>query len=253
MENAEQIMGVIGQELHLDYNRFTVAVDDTLQSLGVRLQRQEPHPRCGELAERAAKVVKKVHVLKGKKLAHLLETLVRDTLPDYGYWPTATSGEYRVRGGRRPTARDGERAAARTIHCLFLREVRPHVADAWIAAEQDAHRLRDQLQQVLLPPHASALAGENRRRDLAVGGGDGWAAQAVGWVFGGGLMLGISSYPTYENTEGGWFARCTFTLASEAAKAHSFSESTFGQSRKRRNRHLSSHGSRFSLWYLRLD
>ena len=141
MENAEQIMGVIGQELHLDYNRFTVAVDDALQSLGVRLKGSDKSRILGAVSwreESAAKVVKKVHVLKGKKLAHLLETLdcAADALPDYGYWPTATSGEY-VEYEADSNLRDSENAPLQeAIHAYFLREVRPHVADAWIAADK---------------------------------------------------------------------------------------------------------------------
>ncbi|MCB0052094.1 MAG: SAM-dependent DNA methyltransferase, partial [Caldilinea sp.] len=141
LATAERIMGIIGQNVHLDYNVFTVLVDEALRTLGVKLKAGDKSRLLNAVSwreESAARVVKKIHVLKGKKLVHLLATLdcAEDALPDYGYWPTATPAEY-AEYEADSTLRDSENVPLKeAIHPYFLREVRPHVADAWIAADK---------------------------------------------------------------------------------------------------------------------
>jgi len=54
------------------------------------------------------------------------------TLTDFGYWPTSNHGEY-VEYETDSDLRDTENVPLKElIHDYFLREVRPHVDEAWI-------------------------------------------------------------------------------------------------------------------------
>ena len=69
-----------------------------------------------------------------------------EQLADFGYWPGTKPGqwiEYETDSELRdtenvPLAFDSAQAAGgeQVIHAYFLREVRPHVADAWIALDK---------------------------------------------------------------------------------------------------------------------
>ena len=95
--------------------------------------------------ERAEKVIKKVHKLNAAKLNDLLNQLgtTRDKLGDYGYMATPT-GEYieyepdsELRDTENvPLALDTSLSASSVIHDYFIREVRPHVDEAWIAIDK---------------------------------------------------------------------------------------------------------------------
>ncbi len=141
LATAERLMAVIGQEVHLDFNVFAATVDEALRALGIKLKESDKGRILAAVSwrdEQAAKVVKQVHTLRGKKLAQLLDRLNcgEDALPDYGYWPAAAPGEY-VEYEPDSEARDSETVPLQeTIHTYFLREVRPHVADAWVAADK---------------------------------------------------------------------------------------------------------------------
>jgi type I restriction enzyme M protein len=97
-------------------------------------------------------VVKKLHKLKGDKLKELLESLgtVQENLQDYGFWATGVKGEW-VEYESDSELRDNENVplnyaltsspasserGEQKIHAYFLQEVRPHVADAWIALDK---------------------------------------------------------------------------------------------------------------------
>lgn len=55
-----------------------------------------------------------------------------DQLPDYGYYPTGEKGEW-LEYETESDLRDTENVPLKeNIHAYFLREVKPHVAEAWI-------------------------------------------------------------------------------------------------------------------------
>ncbi len=90
--------------------------------------------------ESAEKVIKKVQKLKDEKLSQLLEQLgcTVAQLPDFGYYPTGKANEY-VSYESESDLRDSESVPLETIgepgtriHDYFLREVKPHVPEAWI-------------------------------------------------------------------------------------------------------------------------
>lgn len=59
-----------------------------------------------------------------------------DNLPDYGYWTGKKAGEW-VEYESDSELRDTENVPLKEqIHDYFVREVRPHVADAWIALDK---------------------------------------------------------------------------------------------------------------------
>jgi len=148
MLTAQQLAGKIGSEEYLDFNRFESIVDDALKALKLKLaapQRKQILNAVSWRDERAEKVIKKVHKLSATKLDELLAQLgtTRDKLGDYGYVATPT-GEYieyepdsELRDTENvPLALDRSRSASSVIHDYFMREVRPHVDEAWIAIDK---------------------------------------------------------------------------------------------------------------------
>lgn len=149
MQSAQQLADSIGSNEHLDFNRFEAKVDDTIKSFKLKLSAQERKQILNAVSwrdERAGKVIKKRHKLNNAKLHELTEQLqtTTDKLADYGYWPTELSGEYleyetdsELRDSENvPLATSTEPSASSVIHDYFIREVRPHVDDAWIALDK---------------------------------------------------------------------------------------------------------------------
>ena len=148
MQAAQQLAEKIGTSECLDFNRFEVMVDHSLKALGLKLAapaRKQILNAVSWRDERAEKVIKKVHKLNAAKLNEWLEQLdaTRDTLADYGYM-AAANGEYleyeadsELRDTENiPLALDASQSASRVIHDYFIREVRPHVDEAWIALDK---------------------------------------------------------------------------------------------------------------------
>ncbi|MCK6600055.1 MAG: hypothetical protein L6Q37_16945, partial [Bdellovibrionaceae bacterium] len=70
----------------------------------------------------------------GDKLDKLLHHLdcTQEQLPDFGYYPTGKKDEY-ITYESQSDLRDSENVPLNeSIHYYFLREVKPHVAEAWI-------------------------------------------------------------------------------------------------------------------------
>jgi type I restriction enzyme M protein len=148
MQTAQQLAEKIGSGEFLDFNRFEDIVDDALKALGLKLAapaRKQILNAVSWRDERAEKVIKKVHKLNAAKLNDLLNQLgtTRDKLGDYGYMATPT-GEYieyepdsELRDTENvPLALDTSLSASSVIHDYFIREVRPHVDEAWIAIDK---------------------------------------------------------------------------------------------------------------------
>lgn len=148
MQAAQQLAEKIGGGEFLDFNRFEGIVDDALKALGLKLAapaRKQILNAVSWRDERAEKVIKKVLKLNAAKLNDLLNQLgtTRDKLGDYGYMATPT-GEYieyepdsELRDTENvPLALDTSLSASSVIHDYFIREVRPHVDEAWIAIDK---------------------------------------------------------------------------------------------------------------------
>ena len=149
MQVVKKLADKIGGDEHLDYNQFESTVDEVCKTLGLKLSAQERKQILGAVSwrdERAAKVIKKLHKLSGSKLQELLDQLqtTQDKLSDYGYWSTGKAGEFleyeadsELRDSENvPLVASMEPSASGVIHDDFIREVRPHVEDAWIALDK---------------------------------------------------------------------------------------------------------------------
>lgn len=138
---AVQLMQEIGTDAFNDFNQFKKLVDNSLQQLGIRLTTPQKRAILDAVScydESAEKVVKKIEKLSGDKLNALLEKLgcTAEQLPDFGYYPTAKAGEF-ITFETNSDLRDSESiplnyACEQAIHQYFLREVKPHVDEAWI-------------------------------------------------------------------------------------------------------------------------
>lgn len=116
---------------------FSRAVDDAIKDLNLKLSASEKKQILSAVSwtdETAAKVIKKTHKLKGEKLTQLLDYLgtTAENLADFGYFPSDKAGvwlEYETDSDLRDTENI---PLNETIHSYFLREVKPHVSDAWL-------------------------------------------------------------------------------------------------------------------------
>ncbi|MEM9538840.1 MAG: class I SAM-dependent DNA methyltransferase [Cyanobacteria bacterium P01_E01_bin.42] len=173
---AEKLQEEIGEDLYLDFNIFSLVFERELKGLGVKLGAAEKKQIFNAVSwsdERGEKVVKRVHKLKGEKLEKLLAELetTAENLADFGFWPEEKSGEwieYETDSQLRDTENvplnydppqpplirgenlensffireenasflKGMESAIACIHAYFLKEVRPHVEDAWITLEK---------------------------------------------------------------------------------------------------------------------
>ncbi|MCY4151869.1 MAG: class I SAM-dependent DNA methyltransferase [Aestuariivita sp.] len=137
MDEAERLMAAIGRICFDDFNLFKAKVDADLTARKVKLSAAQKNQVLNAVSwrdENAAKVIKKVHKLTGSKRDDLLAKLdaTADELCDHGYWPTGTAGEY-IEYEADSDLRDSENVPLKdNIQAYFLREVRPHVDDAWL-------------------------------------------------------------------------------------------------------------------------
>ena len=140
MGTAEVLMEEIGCEVFTDFNGFTTKVDGVLKAKGIKLSTSEKNVLLNAVSwydAQAEKVVKGVVKLSGTKLQELLDHLGCEEahLADYGYFPTHKQGEY-LEYETESELRDTENVPLKkNIHDYFLREVKPHVAEAWINLE----------------------------------------------------------------------------------------------------------------------
>jgi type I restriction enzyme M protein len=148
MQVAQRLAEKIGTGEFLDFNRFEGIVNDAIKALGLKLAASARKQILNAVSwrdERAEKVIKKAHKLNAANLTELLTELntTQDKLADYGYWPNDI-GEYveyepdsELRDTENvPLALDGSLSASSVIHDYFIREVRPHVDEAWIAIDK---------------------------------------------------------------------------------------------------------------------
>lgn len=141
LEVATLLLEAIGEEEHADFNAFQALVERELKQRKIKLSATEKNAIYSAVSwydESAAKVIKKKQKLSGDKLDQLLHRLgcTAEQLPDYGYYPTGKKDEY-LTYEPESDLRDTENVPlAEVIHTYFLREVQPHVAEAWIDLEK---------------------------------------------------------------------------------------------------------------------
>lgn len=140
LNTAQQLMERIGADLYIDFNQFRELVNAELKALKSKLSASETKQILDAVSwydAEAEKVIKGYKKLKGEKLNLLLQRwdCTVEQLPDYGYYPTGKDGEYHEYETE-SDLRDYENIPLKDdIYSYFLKEVRPHVEEAWINLE----------------------------------------------------------------------------------------------------------------------
>lgn len=137
LETASLLLQKIGTEEFNNFNVFSAKVDEVLKKEKIKLSASEKNLIYGAVSwydESAEKVIKKTEKLNGDKLNKLLHHLdcTAAQLPDFGYYPSGKKDEYIIYETQ-TDLRDSENVPLNeNIHDYFLREVKPHVHEAWI-------------------------------------------------------------------------------------------------------------------------
>jgi type I restriction enzyme M protein len=137
LEQAQILLDALGDEIYTDFNLFKQKVEAVIKDKKLKLGASEKNAILNAVSwydVEAEKVFKATVKLSGDKLATLLEHLdcTESELPNYGYYPTNKKGEY-LTYETESDLRDTENVPLKEdIHTYFLREVQPHVAEAWI-------------------------------------------------------------------------------------------------------------------------
>jgi type I restriction enzyme M protein len=127
----------IGKNIADDFNIFKVEVDKALKKQKIKLSVSKKNQILNAISwydKNAVKVIKKVHKLSNAKLETLLEHLdcKEDELENFGYFKTEKANEY-IEYEAHTDIRDSENIPlADDIQSYFLKEVKPHVSEAWI-------------------------------------------------------------------------------------------------------------------------
>ena len=134
---ATLLSAEMGGEVYDDFNRFKKEAESILKAQKIKLSAPEKNTILSAMSwydEEAQKVIKKVHKLTGDKLEAKLEHLgcSEADLADFGLYATGKAGEY-IEYESEGDLRDSENIPlSDTIHRYFLKEVKPHVDEAWI-------------------------------------------------------------------------------------------------------------------------
>lgn len=157
LEQAQILLEAVGDEIYTDFNLFKQKVEAVIKDKKLKLGASEKNAILNTVSwydAEAEKVVKGIVKLSGDKLdqvLHHLDCKVED-LPNFGYYskealditsslsPRAESrGEKSLKKDEyivyetESDLRDTENVPLKEdIHTYFLREVQPHVAEAWI-------------------------------------------------------------------------------------------------------------------------
>lgn len=147
---AKALQNVFGDKLYTNFNDFKKDIDDEVKAQKLNLSASDKKAILNGVSwydADAEKVIKKVEKLSGDKLAKLLQHLdcKEKDLADFGYYAfeTVIAKEERLKQSHQKNLyityetesdlRDTENVPLKdNIHDYFLREVQPHVAEAWI-------------------------------------------------------------------------------------------------------------------------
>lgn len=137
LSTATEIMQAIGNDEYNDFNLFKEKVDEVLKAKKAKLSASEKNAILNAVSwydATAEKVIKNKSKLTGDKLEQSLEHLdcKENELAHYGYFATNKKGEY-IEYETESDLRDTENVPLKeNIYTYFLREVKPHVAEAWL-------------------------------------------------------------------------------------------------------------------------
>jgi len=137
VEEATSLMDSIGTTEFNDFNTFKTTIDTHLKATKSKLGASEKKAILNAVSwydATAEKVIKSKTKFKTEKLNDLLAHLgcKVNHLADYGYYATKTKNEF-INYEHESDLRDTENVPLKeNIHTYFLKEVKPHVEEAWI-------------------------------------------------------------------------------------------------------------------------
>ncbi|WP_236023952.1 HsdM family class I SAM-dependent methyltransferase [Flavobacterium flabelliforme] len=137
MTLSQTLMKAIGTQEYSDFNNFKDKVAAAVKTNKLKVSASELNAVYNVIScydAEAEKVTKSIVKLAGDKLNQLLEKLdcTEKELPNYGFFPTAKKGEF-LTYETESDLRDTENVPLKEpIYDYFLREVQPHVSEAWI-------------------------------------------------------------------------------------------------------------------------
>ncbi len=137
LNTATELMSAIGNAEYSDFNVFKEKVDNVLKAKKTKLSASEKNAILNAVSwydATAEKVIKGTTKFTGEKLEQLLAHLdcKESDLANYGYFATDKKGEY-LEYETESDLRDTENVPLKeNIFKYFLREVKPHVDEAWI-------------------------------------------------------------------------------------------------------------------------
>ncbi len=140
LNTANELMKQVGGDEYNDFNIFRDKVDEVLKAKKIKLSAPEKNAILNAVSwydAAAEKVIKGTIKLTGDKLQEVLalQDCTEAQLPDHGYYPTSKKGEY-LQYETESDLRDTENIPLNeNIYFYFLKEVKPHVAEAWINME----------------------------------------------------------------------------------------------------------------------
>ncbi|MCG8733586.1 type I restriction-modification system subunit M [Tenacibaculum finnmarkense] len=137
IQNANALLNAIGNNEFNNFNEFKKIVDTEIKNQKLSISASDKKTILNAVSWYSAdaeKVIKKIEKLSEEKLAKLLNHLdcKQKDLANFGYFATNKKGEYTTYETE-SDLRDTENVPLKdTIHSYFLREVKPHVNEAWI-------------------------------------------------------------------------------------------------------------------------
>jgi type I restriction enzyme M protein len=137
LDNATKLMQAVGTDKYNDFNIFSKLVDNQIKANKIKISASEKKSILNAVTwydENAKKVIKRTQKLKNDKLDKLLDHLActKEQLSDYGYFPSDKKHEYIIYDTA-TDLRDYESIPLKeNIYEYFLKEVKPHVTEAWI-------------------------------------------------------------------------------------------------------------------------
>lgn len=137
VDSAKLLKEKIGTDEYDDFNIFKEKVEKVLKEQKITLSASEKNMILNAVSwydETAQKVIKKISKISGEKLEKLCENLgcKESELSDFGYYPTGKKDEF-TEYESDTDLRDSENIPLKgDIYQYFLKEVKPHVEEAWI-------------------------------------------------------------------------------------------------------------------------
>jgi type I restriction enzyme M protein len=137
LDTAKRLQEKIGTDEYDDFNIFKEIVEKVLKEQKITLSSSEKNMILNAISwynETAQKVIKKISKISGEKLDKLCDfhRCKKSELKDFGYYPTGKKDEF-VEYESDTDLRDSENIPLKDdIYGYFLKEVKPHVDEAWI-------------------------------------------------------------------------------------------------------------------------